>query len=86
MEYSFQRYLLSKRSVDDRALNGRTWQQFSQTLQSAQQMQNTSLIEIGAGIGTMFQRLTSSGLLRNAEYTALDSQPENVHFALESKI
>ncbi len=84
MEYSFQRYLLSKRSVDDRALNGRTWQQFSKTLQSAQQMKSASLIEIGAGVGTMFQRLTSSGLLRNAEYTALDSQSENVHFALEN--
>ena len=84
MEYSFQRYLLAKRSVDDRSLNGRIWEQFSQILQSAQQIQRASLIEIGAGIGTMFQRLTSSGLLRNAEYTALDSQSENVHFALET--
>ncbi|MBI5571410.1 MAG: methyltransferase [Desulfomonile tiedjei] len=36
------------------------------------------VLEIGAGIGTMVERLLDWGLVTRATYTALDSEPENI--------
>lgn len=74
---SFTRYLAAKKSVDDRALNRQVWQ----TLQQALPPQPLRVLEIGAGIGTMVERLAEQGMLQHADYTALDAQPENIAHA-----
>jgi len=79
MEYSFPHYLQSKRTVDDRALNKDVFQALKASLPPAP----ISVIEIGAGIGTMITRLIEWGLLTNADYLALDEMDENIAYASE---
>ena len=79
MDYSFQRYLLSKQTVDDRALNRHVLETLKREL-SAYQL-HKSVIEVGAGIGTMLTRLLRWELLTHAEYTLVDEMPENTAYA-----
>jgi len=79
MNYSFPRYLAAKKTVDDRALNHFVWETLISTLHSGP----LRILEIGAGIGTMIERLLDRGLLRQAHYMALDAQPENIAVANE---
>jgi len=75
IEYSEVRYLLAKKPVDDRALN--------QTVLSALRTQlaalasaasrRLSVLEIGAGVGTMVSRLSDWNVIRDADYTLVDS-------------
>lgn len=81
-EYSFQRYLAAKKSVDDRALNGHTWSTLAELLLPAAPGRPLEILEIGAGIGTMAERMLESRLLASARYTALDAQAENIACAL----
>lgn len=74
--YSFPRYLAAKKTVDDRALNHHVWQLFTQHLPPAPR-----ILEVGAGIGTMVERLWERGVLEQAHYTALDALPENIAVA-----
>ncbi len=76
LTYSFPRYLAAKKSVDDRALNPHVWAAMCQWLHH--QPQPARILEIGAGIGTMAERMDDAGLLTNAHYTAVDAMPENI--------
>ena len=76
-KYTFPRYLSSKKSVDDRALNQQVWQMMADGL-NEQVGDPVRILEIGAGIGTMVERMWTHGLLHNASYTAIDSQPDNI--------
>ena len=80
MEYSFQKYLLSKRTVDDRALNQGVYARLRQVLPEERPVK---VIEIGAGIGTMPARLIEWGLLDLVDYTAIDASSENIAYARE---
>ncbi|MCB8973628.1 MAG: methyltransferase domain-containing protein [Ardenticatenaceae bacterium] len=73
MDYDFPRYLAAKKTVDDRALNAHVWQVLRQNLPSQPQ-----ILEIGAGIGTMVERLAEQLFISSANYTAIDNQPENI--------
>lgn len=77
-EYSFIRYLSSKKSVDDRALNHAVWEQMADALPPASPGEPLHVFEAGAGIGTMLERMLERGLLRQARFTALDAQVENI--------
>jgi len=77
LTYSFPRYLLSKQSVDDRALN----RQVYETLLSRVPAEPIDIIEVGAGIGTMAARLWHWGFLTRANYRVVDSMQENIDFA-----
>jgi SAM-dependent methyltransferase len=79
--YSFTRYLAAKKSVDDRALNRYVLQVINDLLQEFSNSRPLKLLEIGAGIGTMIERLVEWELLGDVEYTALDSELENIDFA-----
>jgi hypothetical protein len=79
MEYSFPYYLLSKQSVDDRALN----KDVLKTLKSSLPQQPIRIIEVGAGIGTMVRRLVRWDMIRQCEYVMVDEMMENVEFASE---
>ncbi|MCP4138982.1 MAG: class I SAM-dependent methyltransferase [Chloroflexi bacterium] len=72
---NFPRYLASKKSVDDRALNQRVWDALVEYLNNPWDVE---ILEIGGGIGTMIERLLERGLLQHANYTLLDEQPENI--------
>jgi len=80
MEYSFPKYLLSKRTVDDRALNARVFERLRLALPSKRPLK---IIEAGAGIGSMLARLLGRGLFDQVDYTAVDALPENVAYAGE---
>lgn len=77
-DYSFTRYLAAKKSVDDRALNRVVWEVLARSLPNASHDKPIKVLEIGAGIGTMLERMLEWDLFKYAEYTALDSHPENV--------
>jgi SAM-dependent methyltransferase len=76
--YRFTRYLAAKKSVDDRALNRHVWQRLSQALPQAPLNGPVRVLEIGAGIGTMVERLVEWGLLHQATYTAIDADAETI--------
>jgi hypothetical protein len=79
MEYTFPHYLLSKQSVDDRALNKDVLSALRANLPS----QPIRIIEIGAGIGTMLRRLIRWGVIHHCEYVMVDEMAENVEYASE---
>jgi len=72
--YSFTRYLTAKKSVDDRALNRYVWQSLSAALPCSTAEKPLHVLEIGAGLGAMVERLVAGGLLRHATYTAIDME------------
>jgi SAM-dependent methyltransferase len=74
--YSFVRYLAAKKSVDDRALNRRVLQNLTQALSKNVSRSPLRVVEIGAGIGTMAERLVDLKLLKRAAYTAIDGDPD----------
>jgi SAM-dependent methyltransferase len=76
--YSFTRYLASKKSVDDCALNRHVWHSLIQAMPQAALDGAVQVLEIGAGIGTMVERLVEWGLLSQATYTAIDADPETI--------
>jgi SAM-dependent methyltransferase len=76
--FQFTRYLAAKKSVDDRALNRHVWNSLARTISPAAAHRPVQVLEIGAGIGTMVERLVEWGLLRQATYTAIDADPETI--------
>lgn len=77
MEQTFANYLLSKQSVDDRALNKDVLNALKANLPS----QPIRIIEVGAGIGTMLKRLIRWDVLGEAEYILVDGMAENIEYA-----
>lgn len=80
MEYSFPRYLLAKRTVDDRALNLAVYRSLQSNLPARPSLRIT---EAGAGTGTMLRRLLQWGLFERADYTVVDESAENIATARE---
>ena len=76
--YSFTRYLAAKKSLDDRGLNRHVWQCLVRVLPQVASDSVVQVLEIGAGIGTMVERLVEWGLLSQAMYTAIDIDPETI--------
>lgn len=75
MNYSFTRYLAAKRAIDDRSLNHTVWQ----TLLNHLPPGPLDILEVGAGTGTMIERLLDRGVLAaGGRYTAVDADPANV--------
>ena len=79
MDYSFPHYLLSKQTVDDRALN----KDVVNALRVHLPPEPVSIIEVGAGIGTMLKRLVEWNILCTGEYVLVDSMDENIVCARE---
>ena len=80
-DYSFARYLAAKKSVDDRALNLHVSETLSNVLTGTE---NLSVLEVGAGIGTMVERLYErQTLLSGTSYLAIDAQANMIETAQE---
>lgn len=73
--YSFPRYLAAKKSVDDRALNRHVLETLTRLLPILNPKGPLRVLEVGAGIGTMVERLLDWKVLNKASYTAVDSDP-----------
>ena len=74
-DYSFTRYLAAKQTVDDRSLNHGVWQSLLAHLPPG----SLSVLEVGAGTGTMLERLAERGFLpRVTGYTAIDAHPAHI--------
>lgn len=80
-ERDFQRYLAAKRTVDDRALDRRTFDRLRTELG---RLDSLDVLDVGSGTGAMVDRLLSlDALPERVAYTAVDVDPENVQFARE---
>jgi hypothetical protein len=77
MKYSFPHYLLSKQSVDDRALN----KDVLNALKVHLPQQPLRIIEVGAGIGTMLRRLIRWDVIHQCKYVMVDEMAENIEYA-----
>jgi SAM-dependent methyltransferase len=70
--YSPTRYLLSKKTVDDRALNKDVVERLRRDLASPRNAP-LNVLEIGGGLGTMVARLIDWKVIRRANYVLLDA-------------
>jgi len=77
MKYSFPHYLLSKQSVDDRALN----KDVLAALKTNLPKEPFTITEVGGGIGTMLARLLRWEVISQVDYTLVDEMVENIEFA-----
>jgi len=77
MDFFSPHYLLSKQTVDDRALN----KDVLSALRDHLPPEPISFIEVGAGIGTMPRRLVDWNLLCRGEYILVDCMEENITYA-----
>jgi len=77
IEYSFPKYLLSKQTVDDRALNAGVYKALRLALPGERPLR---VVEVGAGIGSMLKRLLTWEVLEQAEYFAVDESAENIAY------
>ncbi len=84
MDFTFQRYLNAKRTVDDRALNGSVWQTMAELLRDRASNQTPRVLEVGAGTGTMLHRLVEWGALKGGMYLGIDSDAESIQAALQN--
>jgi SAM-dependent methyltransferase len=73
----FARYLAAKKGVDDRSLNERVWQGLAAALADAATRGRLEIVELGAGIGTMIERVAERSLVSSAVYTAVDARSSN---------
>lgn len=76
--HSFTRYLASKKALDDRSLNRHVYGVLARHFARHSLTNTLRILDLGAGIGTMLTRLLEWGLIINAEYTALDADPETL--------
>ena len=81
-EYSDQRYLHAKRTVDDRALNRGVLEALQASL-ADQGGRPLQVLEVGAGVGTMLSRLGDWGVLQRADYVLLDRDATSLGSARE---
>lgn len=79
MKYSFTRYLEAKKGIDDRSLNSHVWHALVQRLGKIKSSPDKPIriLEVGAGIGTMIERMLDAKLLNFAIYTAIDMSEKN---------
>ncbi len=78
----YPRYLAAKKSVDDRALNRPVWQRLQQQLEARTGSGPLRILELGAGIGTMLERVVDWGLISgDIVYVAVDREPAHLQAA-----
>ncbi|GAB3038013.1 class I SAM-dependent methyltransferase [Natronobiforma cellulositropha] len=77
-------YLLAKRTVDDRALDRRVLERFASALADRPDGAPVSILEVGAGPGTMVARLAARRCLPpSVSYRAIDRDPDCIALARE---
>jgi SAM-dependent methyltransferase len=77
----FIRYLLAKRTVDDRALNPRVWDALRECLAQGIRGAPPAIIEAGCGIATMLDRIVERRLAARADWTGIDADAGLIAYA-----
>ena len=72
-QYSYARYLRSKRTVDDRALNRAVMDTAVGALDTSRCLE---VAELGGGVGTMVDRLMADGRISSANYVLVRAGAE----------
>ena len=72
-QYTYPRYLRSKRTVDDRALNRDVMETVLSGLPTDRPVR---IAELGGGVGTMVDRLIETGRICSADYLLVDTESE----------
>ena len=67
------RYLAAKRQIDDRALSQSVWRTLRHRLRQADRRRPLDVIEMGGGIGTMFDRVLDWALAPHIQYTLIEA-------------
>ena len=80
---SFLRYLAAKKTVDDRALNQHVWSHLIEALRRFPRDRSIRILELGAGIGTMVERIVSQPGLPDMVYSAIDLNGAAIEVARE---
>ncbi|OHE62088.1 MAG: hypothetical protein A2Z99_10685 [Treponema sp. GWB1_62_6] len=73
---SFRRYLSAKKTVDDQSLNPRLWASFIGYLETMRKEGAVRILELGAGIGSMAERIFCSAGTEGIQYVLLDENSE----------
>jgi len=74
-QFNINRYLTAKKSVDSRALNQHVWKTLQEKLSRGTPNKPARILEIGAGVGTMVERIAAHRLVDHAVYSAIDADP-----------
>jgi spermidine synthase len=72
---SFQQYLAAKKEIDSQSINHVAWKELQKAFTKT--TPNPHVLEIGSGIGTMFERLIEWELFQNSHYHAIDHSTSN---------
>ncbi|NPV77835.1 MAG: methyltransferase domain-containing protein [Anaerolineae bacterium] len=80
-DYSLQRYLSAKRTVDDRSLSQRVWRRLEDLINFTYGIVPLKMLEIGCGTGAMLYRMLDACLFKKLEYLGIDSVEENIQEA-----
>ena len=81
IDYDFVKYLAAKKGIDDRALNRTVLDELTARIPKNNPRSPLQILELGAGIGTMVERLVSWNLITSADYTAVDSDVDYIREA-----
>jgi ubiquinone/menaquinone biosynthesis C-methylase UbiE len=71
--HRYIRYLAVKREIDDRALSQSVWRKLRHRLKQADRRGPLAVIEMGGGIGTMFDRVLDWALTPHLRYTLIEA-------------
>lgn len=84
--FDYTAYLATKKAIDDASLNPDVWQTFTHWLAQSQRpgRDTLTLLEAGAGTGTMILRLLENGLSGDITYTAIEMEPDFRQAAAET--
>jgi hypothetical protein len=67
------RYLAVKRHIDDRSLSRSVWRQLRHRLPQTNRRRPLAVVEMGGGIGTMFDRVLDWALAPHIQYTLIEA-------------
>lgn len=84
-EYSFERYLTSKVSVDARSFNQGVWNRFVQKINDFEQ-KDLQVLEVGGGIGTMAKKFVDQFPSRAGSYLIVEQDSALVEAARNNLI
>ncbi len=71
-------FLHAKRTVDERARNERIWRLAVGVLEEAPADRPLRVLELGAGVGGMVERLLGTTTTRSVHYTLVDNEPTHM--------
>lgn len=69
---SYIRYLAAKKQIDDRSLSRHVWRTLCACLPKTSRRRPLEVIEMGGGIGTMFERVIDWGLASDLHYALVE--------------